>query len=117
LSTPAAPSAPKNLKARDITNTTVELFWDRPTQINGALMYYEVWYNDQKLKVEASKNVTEKTFLLTNLSSFTNYQILVQACTIACSEASNTVSIKTDIGSKTEMFSWSYFFLNLWLIL
>lgn len=97
----------RGLIARNIGNTSVELYWDPPEFANGVLLYYKVWANgkdhkvkgdDQPNKVEIdSMHVTRMNYTLMNLIAYTEYDIAVEACTNACSMPSKT-KIKTTIG-------------------
>lgn len=94
-----APTAPRNLVARDVRNASLMLYWDAPEHANGVLMYYEIAFNNFKIRVNNDKReAKEMIYQLTNLSSYTDYKIVVAACTIKCSEASNSIEVKTSIG-------------------
>lgn len=95
----APPSEPRGLIARDIRNTSVNLFWDPPEHFNGVLMDYQVWYNGDHNITTASRNASEKmNYHLTGLKPFITYKLLVKACTSKCSNSSNNVIIKTKVG-------------------
>lgn len=94
----SAPSRPRNLKHSDITNTSVTLEWDVPEFLNGVLVRYKVFYNGQE-RVAEKRDGSHMQFVLDKLDSYTEYEILVLACTVACSEASNAINIKTLIGA------------------
>ncbi|CAK9799872.1 Cytokine receptor [Anthophora plagiata] len=90
----AAPTTPpQDVKITNVTNTTMYITWKPPTAMNGVLRYYEVYYNDQPMKVEEA-NHTE----LKNLLAHTNYSISVTACTVACSVKSPIIHKQTKIG-------------------
>lgn len=97
----AAPSPPRNLGYRDVTNTSVTLYWDPPEHINGVLIKYNVWFNEKSINVEKRDGKME--YRLRNLTSFMEYEIVVLACTVACSERSNSIKIKTEVGVPGEM--------------
>lgn len=90
----AAPSTPPlNVRITDVSNTTMYVAWQKPLAMNGVLRYYEVYYNNHVRKVE------EKHYIkLTGLKSFTRYSIRVSACTVKCSDKSETVNEYTRIG-------------------
>ncbi|KAM0725763.1 Cytokine receptor [Formica fusca] len=90
----AAPStSPLNVKAINITNTTMFITWQSPQAMNGVLRYYEVHYNDFMKKVEEGNSTR-----LTGLLAYTEYNISVTACTVACSEKSLMIKQRTKIG-------------------
>lgn len=96
-----APSPPRNLRYEDPTNTTVTLIWDEPEQYNGVLAKYEIHYNFDKRVVEANKS-KQLRYVLDHLDSYTEYEIVVWACTNggnACSKRSNSVKMTTAIGT------------------
>lgn len=90
----AAPSSsPLNVKAINVTNTTMFITWQPPEAMNGVLRYYEVYYNGFMKKVEEGNDTK-----LTNLLAYTKYTISVTACTVACSEKSPMITTYTEIG-------------------
>ncbi|KAL6427265.1 hypothetical protein ACFW04_008687 [Cataglyphis niger] len=91
----AAPSSsPLNVKAMNVTNTTMFITWQSPEAMNGVLRYYEVYYNGLMKKVEEGKSITK----LTSLLAYTDYNISVTACTVACSKKSSMITQRTKIG-------------------
>lgn len=101
-----APSEVRGLIARNIGNTSVELYWDPPEFSNGVLLFYKVWanrdihkINQQDYKVEIDNaHIARMNYTLKDLLAFTDYDIAVQACTKECSKSSQT-KIKTTIGA------------------
>lgn len=93
----AAPTPPLNLRYHNITNTSVELTWDAPETINGVLVRYEVSCNGQPTSVEKNEG-TQHPYWLANLNSFTEYEVVVKACTVLCSDSSNPIVFNTSIG-------------------
>lgn len=83
---------PQNLQITNVTNTTINLQWEPPKEMNGVLRYYEVQYNDQMRRVENERHIE-----LTNLEAYTRYNISVRACTISCSNTKSVVQL-TEIG-------------------
>jgi uncharacterized membrane protein len=62
-------------------------------------MYYEIWYNGKKVRVEnEDKGATSMVYELQNLTSFKEYRILVLACTVFCSGNSNELNETTKVG-------------------
>ncbi|XP_063699805.1 cytokine receptor-like [Culicoides brevitarsis] len=100
----ARPTPPIEFKAYDVRNTSMKLEWKRPRDSNGVLMYYSIFYNGNHIEVYNVTNDTTKepyekmTYLLQNLTSFTNYELLVKACNQFCSENSNKDNKTTAIG-------------------
>lgn len=100
-----APSEVRGLIARNIGNTSVELYWDPPEFSNGVLLFYKVWANGKDHKVNEQPNtveidnvhVTRMNYTLMDLIAYTEYDIAVEACTKECSMPSKT-KIKTTIG-------------------
>lgn len=90
----AAPStSPLNVKVTNVTNTTMFIAWQPPEAMNGVLRYYEVYYNGFMKKVEEGSDTK-----LMNLSAYTEYNISVTACTVACSKKSPMITERTKIG-------------------
>lgn len=95
----AAPSPPRDLIYKDVRNDSVTLRWKPPLQINGGKMNYEVWYNDLHDKVYTDNYTEDGGHILRNLEPFKEYKIIVLAYTIGHSNASNSVTVKTEIGT------------------
>lgn len=94
----AAPSPPRNLYYTNVTDTSVTLHWEIPEFINGVLMKYKVWSNAHVTEVDKPHFAPNMTYTLTGLNSYTTYDILVTASTVADSNRSNTVTIQTKVG-------------------
>lgn len=94
----AAPTPPQNLRYRDVTNTSVVLSWDRPLQANGVLARYKIYFNEREMKYEGALTNDSIEFRLNGLKSFQEYDLLVKACTIECSNVSNAIKFKTAVG-------------------
>lgn len=99
----ATPSNPQNLVQSEVKNTSVLLRWDAPENMNGVLKNYEIWYNQHYEVVydDFKAGKTNFTYRLEKLESFTEYRIVVRACSNCCncSIPSNAVKIRTDIGT------------------
>ncbi|XP_024884406.1 uncharacterized protein LOC112462719 [Temnothorax curvispinosus] len=90
----AAPSTPPlNVRVTDKSNTTLHISWKNPQAMNGVLRYYEIEYNGQVMKVEEITHIK-----LMGLKPYTKYSIRISACTVKCSEKSETVNEFTRIG-------------------
>lgn len=104
LTAEAAPSPIRNLRASNTTNSSVALTWDDPEVWNGAKQKYTIGYNNLWRYVDKEASHTpEHPFILDGLESFTMYEIVVMACTGACSDKSNTIQIQTGIGFPSTM--------------
>ncbi|XP_029156701.1 cytokine receptor [Nylanderia fulva] len=89
-----APStSPLDVKVTNVTNTTMFITWKSPGAMNGVLRYYEVYYNELMKKVEEANHIR-----LTGLLAYTEYNISVAACTVACSKKSPITKQRTKIG-------------------
>lgn len=102
----AAPSPPRNLTYHDVTNTSVALIWEVPENVNGVVNKYIVSFNGKEIKEEV--NIGQQAgptirFILNNLEGFTDYEVLVIACTVECSKPSNKVHFKTAVGVPGEI--------------
>ncbi|XP_045481891.1 cytokine receptor [Harmonia axyridis] len=93
-----APTAPQKLKLIDVTNSSVSLRWAVPKKKNGLLKYYQINYNEDSKRIDPIRDAEIQYAMLTNLTSFKNYTITVQACTVSCSEHSGEIRTQTEIG-------------------
>lgn len=74
-------------------------------EVNGELMTYELWYNNQKININDNNTMNETfAFNLEHLEAFTNYTITVVACTSNCSESSDSLTLRTAVGEPGLMF-------------
>lgn len=94
----AAPTPPRNLRYHNITNTSIALTWDAPDVINGVLNRYEVSFNGKKYTAEKTEGTAQHPYALNGLQSFTEYEVVVTACTVLCSASSNPIVFNTTIG-------------------
>lgn len=100
-----APTAPRNLKAAKIERDSIDLTWNRPREVNGQSMTYQLWYNDHKLNIDGNATMNETfTLSLLHLEAFTNYTITVVACTRDCSPSSESLTLRTAMGEPGAMF-------------
>ncbi|CAH1965200.1 unnamed protein product [Acanthoscelides obtectus] len=98
--TEAAPSTPPlNVTVYKVTNSSISLKWEKPATINGVLKYYMVYYNNNSTKVDPHHN----NVTLTDLMSFKNYTISVEACTVACSKPSEKMTVTTNMWQPGKM--------------
>lgn len=88
--------------ARNVGNTTVDLYWEPPEHSNGIITSYDIFKNGDKLDIDIEqlniKNATKMNYTIESLNPFAEYDIAVRACTITCSFAAKT-KIKTTIGA------------------
>lgn len=93
----AAPDGPpEQFKALVVTNTSVALSWRKPSALNGVLRHYEIYWNTSRTLIENKSDVVQ--FTLNHLLSYEDYVIKVTACTVACSNKSATITVRTRIG-------------------
>ena len=93
-----APNPPQNVGASVINSTTVEVTWDPPSITNGILRYYTVVYGSSDDMEMMEVNSSDVTVLVSGLDPFTNYTFYVLAITVAPSEPSDSVTVRTDEG-------------------
>ncbi|KAL3290154.1 hypothetical protein HHI36_023517 [Cryptolaemus montrouzieri] len=90
----AAPSTPPTyLKITNVTNSTITITWEPPSITNGILKGYKITYNNNTKRIDPTTSVT-----LTNLISYKDYMISIQACTTKCSQDSQILHVQTKIG-------------------
>lgn len=89
-----APTPPLNVRISEITNNSMLVTWKPPLKMNGRLKNYVIKYNDVK-----TENNGHTEMRLMNLTSYTNYTVTVQACTVRCSNLSNRIVVRTAFGS------------------
>ncbi|XP_012253310.2 cytokine receptor [Athalia rosae] len=89
----AAPTPPRDVLVRNVTNTTMTVQWQEPSAKNGVLRYYNVHYNKKTINAEKATTIEIK-----NLEPHTGYNVTVSACTISCGEPSDFKFVRTDIG-------------------
>ncbi|MEY8862195.1 endonuclease [Tenacibaculum singaporense] len=90
-----APTAPSNLTASNITETTVDLTWSASTD-NVSVTGYDVYNGATKIAT-----VTTTSYNVTGLTAATNYTFSVKAKDAAGNQStsSNSVSVTTNTGS------------------
>ncbi|KAK9889376.1 hypothetical protein WA026_004652 [Henosepilachna vigintioctopunctata] len=90
----AEPStAPTDLRLDEVTNSTIKISWNKPVVTNGMLKFYKITYNEFTKQIDDAQ-----TYTLTNLTSYKNYTIRIQACTVRCSVFSEILNVQTKIG-------------------
>ena len=77
----AVPSPPLNLKAQNVTSTSVTITWEPPQNRNGRLQGYEVSYTPKGGSTSFEKLQNDMTCKLMDLKPFTVYYICVRART------------------------------------
>src|SRR5690606_27966993 len=90
-----APSAPQSRQVSRNTTSSISLSWTPPTNNNGAISHYVIYYGSQS----QSTNSSAPSYILTGLPSNTNYTITVKAVDNAglFSPASNPVTASTTV--------------------
>ncbi|GAB0097928.1 Cytokine receptor [Sergentomyia squamirostris] len=102
----AAPTAPRNLKLKNLSNTSVTITWDAPESFNGMLKRYEVWINGTDYPVgENIKDNRSLEYEIKGLQTYTFYDIVVVAWTVARSPKSNSINVTTLMGVPDSVIS------------
>lgn len=81
---PVAPGPPTNVQITFINSTSVKVLWDKPTENNGAILGYNVYYfcaNANRCS-EKQHTTTEQNLLVTGLHPYTEYVFVVYARTV-----------------------------------
>lgn len=96
------------------------LAWQKPLEKNGPSLYFDIWFNDEHVLIQPNateliypveSNNNEIFYEICNLLSYTNYVISILACTISCSEATESLRVQTKVGGKFELnFSFKLFY-------
>ncbi|XP_052863962.1 cytokine receptor-like [Anopheles cruzii] len=94
----AAPSPPRELTLRSVTNDSVTLHWLAPEQLNSGKMSYEIQYNGHSVRVNVEDPTTEVEQILHDLDAFSEYDITVRALTIGYSNATGPLRVRTLVG-------------------
>lgn len=97
----SSPSPPRSLIVLNVNSSAATLQWDPPSEMNGVLNRYAIHYNNLRIDAPKVGDATDRiTYVLTGLKANTDYDIGVIAWTGAreCSNTSNRVYIRTDIG-------------------
>jgi Fibronectin type III domain len=95
------PSPVRELLARNVENTTVDLLWLPPEHFNGVLMNYKISINSIEVRWDAQNNITADKrirYTWSGLEPYKYYEVYVCACTADCSNATQT-SFTTAMGS------------------
>lgn len=96
-------SEPRNLKLLKVWSDGAVLSWECPEQKNGIIGYYELIVNNLHYIIQnesSTANDTIITYTLFNLTSFTDYRVLVTAFTVDHSKPSNGIHFRTKIGGE-----------------
>ena len=98
------PTRPENVSASIVNSTsvTVEVTWDPPSITNGIIRYYTIVYGSDDDMEMMEVNSSDVTVLVSGLDPFTNYTFYVIAVTIAPSEPSDNVTIRTNEAGKKQ---------------
>ncbi|XP_036232221.2 cytokine receptor isoform X3 [Bactrocera oleae] len=97
----AAPAPPTNLKYMDVTSNSAKISWEAPTETHGVLQKYYIWYKkyyETEVKFNETANLS---YILTDLSSGSVYEIWLTAWTSKQSIKSASINITTMIGIPT----------------
>jgi len=99
-----APNPPQDVRGLSVNSTTVEVTWNQPSITNGNLRYYTVVYGSSNDTEMMEVNSSDVTVLVSGLDPFTNYTFYVLAVTVAPSEPSDSVTVRTDEGGTYLLF-------------
>ena len=97
-----APSPPLSMMAYNTSSTSIMVTWQPPQSPNGIIRGYQVNYTSSGgtwTIVEVDTNVTNST-LLTGLSIYTTYTIIVKARTVTLGNRSAIVIVSTNEDGK-----------------
>lgn len=87
------------MNAIDVKSNSIDLQWNKPDEINGPSLTYQLWYNERMIHIDNNETMNETFhYRLNDLKSFTNYTITVVACTRNCSQSSGSVFQRTRVG-------------------
>lgn len=75
-----------------MTSDSLTLSWSPPSDLNAAVVYYEVYYSNDTLIT----NTSISTHNISGLLPFTNYSIYIGACNVAGCTLSGVVAAVTD---------------------
>uniref|UniRef100_A0A8D0GQE2 Phosphatidylinositol phosphatase PTPRQ n=1 Tax=Sphenodon punctatus TaxID=8508 RepID=A0A8D0GQE2_SPHPU len=75
------PSSVENIHYKNISSSSVLLYWDPPTNPNGKITHYTVYAMELDTKNAFHMTTTNHSFLITGLKKYTNYKMRVAAST------------------------------------
>ncbi|XP_055688882.1 cytokine receptor [Lutzomyia longipalpis] len=102
----AAPTPPRDIRITHVSNTSVTITWKAPERINGFLKNYIVWCNSSSFQVfDGIKENTTLQYKIEKLQTYSYYEIVVVACTISCSNKSETLTVRTEMGVPDQVTS------------
>ena len=128
------PDVPESFTADMVNSTSIVAFWQTPTNPNGIITHYQLFYIESSMGecsnetetfviVESVKGRNMYNQTLVNLSEFTTYQLCVRAFTrIGPGDFAGPAFVRTDpdsasppfnvqamvLGSKSIKISWGY---------
>ncbi|XP_036339002.1 cytokine receptor-like [Rhagoletis pomonella] len=109
----SAPTPPRQLHVSNLTDTSARISWLPPSQTNGYIRQYIVKLNNREFVVNASAdNVSEISYVLTNLTSYTAYKAFVIAVTRYNSDHSNDIHFTTYMSAPSQLGSSKFFDRN-----
>ena len=78
---------------RNVTATSLTIYWDPPEPPNGVLLHYIIYQNNTEIQ-RVMGNIT--SFTVTGLQPFTVYVFRLSVCTaVGCSNSSDSVPQRT----------------------
>ncbi|XP_065915767.1 phosphatidylinositol phosphatase PTPRQ-like [Dysidea avara] len=90
----AAPSAPLDITAFNVSSTSINVTWQPPMIPNGIVRSYRVVYTTGSTAADVT--TTNTSVVIAMLEIFTTYQVQVFATTVAEGDGSNIVMVTTD---------------------
>ncbi|XP_066999474.2 cytokine receptor [Anabrus simplex] len=98
----SAPSPPRNVTISNVTNSAMIVSWFPPEFRNGVITLYKVCYGEPYTCIRMDSNNTlldsQFSYKVENMTSYKDYKVSIEACTIKCSEPSQPVWAHTLIG-------------------
>jgi Fibronectin type III domain len=82
----------------------INISWERPLEINGQSLTYQVWYNNKMVHIDNNETMADLyNYTINHLEPYKNYTITIVACTRNCSEPSSSLLLRTKIGAPGPM--------------
>ncbi|NXN12266.1 PTPRQ phosphatase, partial [Indicator maculatus] len=76
------PSSVQNVSYKNVSSTSVLLYWDPPANPNGRIIHYTVYAMELDTKRTFHMTTTDNSLLMTGLRKYTHYKMRVAASTI-----------------------------------
>ncbi|XP_078272795.1 phosphatidylinositol phosphatase PTPRQ [Rhinoraja longicauda] len=92
------PGSVRNVTLKNLTSTSMLIFWDPPAMLNGIISHYTLYAMEQGSNEAFQRIVTSNNITLTGLKKFTEYKMRVTAST---SVGESAVSGEDDVFVQT----------------